>query len=906
MLEHCKCQLTPRKSQKQILNLVFGDKHNEDKLYVVSPPGSGKTITGLMIAVKMNVPVLVLVPNTAIQAQWIDKTKFFIEDGAEPIASVDPESSAPIIVMTYQALAKTRDITDDERTAVLLEWKAELVEEGEIGEDIDEWLEKYEAQNPDRFNASLLRRWKNKRLNTDTDKEIVNEDSLRLMNLFFQRVTGLVIFDECHHLLGYWAQVALKLVETLQYPRVLGLTATPPSPDDLTEKEVELHKSLLHEIDYILPTPAVVKDGHLAPYQDLAYFTRPTEKELEYIRNCSKTLSSILQTVEQFEGKKLSQWLTEEIEKIPPESMARELRRRSVFMGAAVRYLKGEELPVPQNLANFADGPLNLEEKADLVGRYAAKYLLVSGNKTERKEFNNLSRAFRPLGFQLTEKGLRRCQSTVSRIMALSQSKTNGLVNVLTEETKVHNDIRAIVVTDFEKSSAIIDKEIADLLTAESGGAIAAMRALTSNEATDELDPILVTGKSVLVDDDLLPAFIENAEKWFKDKNLQVVMESELDGGFYRIHGSGRDWNTRNYVAMITELFERGITHCLVGTRGLLGEGWDSLAANTLIDLTTAATEMTVNQLRGRAIRLNPREPQKVANIWDIVCLAPEFEKGLSDYRRFARKHSGYYGICDDGAIEFGLGHIHPALTEAGPENVALNAHIFNDEMVQRCAQRTKIYGAWEVGKSYENVEMKSMELKLDKEEFANLAVTGKLNKMYGVELSGNKQLHNICLAVLAGLRELGIMKDNKASIEVTERSDKYFRIFLDTASTEDMDLFSSSVNELFHPLDDQRYIIPRYEQIREDTWLSKIMPQILRKYFMRKNNRIAVYHPLPKCFADAKKHAELFTKKWNAFVSPGQAVFAKRGKGEEMLVQAKTNKQSVKDARSKIKSVWK
>lgn len=906
MLSHCKCTLTLRKSQQQILDLVFGEKRDEKKLYIVSPPGSGKTITGLMIAVKMNVPVLVLVPNTAIQAQWIDKTRYFIEEGAPPIASVDPESSAPITVLTYQALAKTRDVTAAERSAILTDWKAELIEEGELTEDIDEWLQNYEEQNPDRFYASLLRRWKNKRLASDGDTEIVNEDALKLMNTFFQRVTGLVIFDECHHLLGYWAQVALKLVEILQYPRVLGLTATPPSVDDLTDKEVEFHKNLLHEIDYILPTPAVVKDGNLAPYQDLAYFTRPTEKELEYIRNCSKNLSSILRTVEEFEGKKMSGWLIEEIEKIPDESMTGELRRRSVFMSAAVRYLKAENIEVPRNIANFADGDLNLEEKADLVGRYAAKYLLVSGNETERKEFKNLSRAFRPLGFQLTEKGLRRCQSTVSRVIALSQSKMDGLINILTGEITYQPDIRAIVVTDFEKSSAIIDKEIADLLTEESGGAIAAMRALTSHEKTDELDPILVTGQSVLVDDDLMPVFLENAEKWFETRNLKVTLGSELDGGFYRINGNGKDWNTRNYVAMITELFEKGITHCLVGTRGLLGEGWDSLCANTLIDLTTAATDMTVNQLRGRAIRLNPDDPQKVANIWDVVCIAPEFEKGLSDYRRFAKKHSGYYGICDDGAIEYGLGHIHPALTEAGPEDVALNAHIFNDEMARRCADRAKIYAAWEVGTPYENVEMKSMELKLDKKEFANLAVSGKLNKMYGVELSGNEQLQNICLAVLSGIQSLDLLKDKKARIEVTERSDKYFRIFLDTASAEDMDLFSRSVNELFQPLADQRYIIPRYEQIREATWLSKIMPEVLKKYFMKKHNRIAVYHPLPNCFADSKKHAELFSDKWNTFVSPGEAVFAKRGKGEEMLVEAKTKKQSIQEARSKIKSVWK
>lgn len=609
MLSHCKCSLTPRKSQQQVLDLVFGEKQEEEKLYIVSPPGSGKTLTGLMIAVKMNVPVIVLVPNTAIQMQWIDKTKFFIEDHHEPIASCEPDDNTPVTVLTYQALAQTRDISQQERDETFEEWIQELIDDGESREDALEWLDKYEDQNPERFKSSLLRRWKNKRLGTDSEDGIVTSDSLELMKEFARRGVGFVIFDECHHLLGYWAQVAIQLVKTLGHPRILGLTATPPAPDDLTERELELHRELLRDIDYSLPTPAVVKDGHLAPYQDLAYFMRPTERELEYIRNCSKNLSSILSKVEEFDGKRLSMWLIEEVEKIPPESMTRELRRRSVFIGAAVRYLKKYEIPVPKNLANFADGPLNLEEIADLLGRYAAKYLLVSKNEMERDEFRKLSRAFRPLGFQLTEKGLRRCQSTVSRILALSQSKMDALVRVLTHEIESQYAIRAIVVTDFEKSSAIIDKDIEELLTDESGGAVAAMRALTSNEITDRLDPILVTGKSVIVDDDLLPRFFEETEKWFLSRGLYIEAEAVPDGGFYRIHGKGKDWNTRNYVRMITEFFERGITHCLVGTRGLLGEGWDSLCANTLIDLTTAATDMTVNQLRGRAIRLNPEEP---------------------------------------------------------------------------------------------------------------------------------------------------------------------------------------------------------------------------------------------------------------------------------------------------------
>ena len=56
--------------------------------------------------------------------------------------------------------------------------------------------------------------------------------------------------------------------------------------------------------------------------------------------------------------------------------------------------------------------------------------------------------------------------------------------------------------------------------------------------------------------------------------------------------------------------------------------------------------------------RLDKHWPDKVANNWDIICLADEFTKGFDDYLRFKRKHKQLYGVCDDGAIEKGVGHV--------------------------------------------------------------------------------------------------------------------------------------------------------------------------------------------------------------------------------------------------------
>ena len=85
-----------------------------------------------------------------------------------------------------------------------------------------------------------------------------------------------------------------------------------------------------------------------------------------------------------------------------------------------------------------------------------------------------------------------------------------------------------------------------------------------------------MTGSTVLVDDDLYEKFIVKAEKWVEERSLDIKLEDKPHQGFHEIHGKGKDWIPRYYSLMITEFFQEGFTRCLVGTRGLLGEGWDA------------------------------------------------------------------------------------------------------------------------------------------------------------------------------------------------------------------------------------------------------------------------------------------------------------------------------------------
>ena len=93
----------------------------------------------------------------------------------------------------------------------------------------------------------------------------------------------MIILDECHHLLHHWGRVLTEVREYFDDPIVLGLTATPPDFQHYQEEDAKRYQEFFGEIDYEVPVPALVRDSNLAPYQDLAFFVRPSQNELNYV-----------------------------------------------------------------------------------------------------------------------------------------------------------------------------------------------------------------------------------------------------------------------------------------------------------------------------------------------------------------------------------------------------------------------------------------------------------------------------------------------------------------------------------------------------------------------------------------------------------------------------------------------
>ena len=924
------------------------------RLHIVAPPGSGKTVLGLYLwAACVRRPALVLSPNSAIQAQWAAKCELF--DGASQCTiSTDVQSPGLLTSLTYQAITIPGRGDDDLDAAACGLWREKLIEKGQAKdpEEAEIWLADLRRHNAGYYEqrlASYRKQLRDARAIGGEALATLHASALAALDRLKSQRIGLIILDECHHLLGHWGRVLADAHDLLEEPVIVGLTATPPDRDGKLLADVLRYDEFLGPVDYEVPVPAVVKDGFLAPYQDLAYFVRPRSEELSFIANADDELHAIVRELcdattfgdENVAGtlrvpssigdkpagstagvgrdaatapdgsrsvpatarESLPQWLLRVLaERRLPTGIAKDWgsfeRRDGEFALAARRFLTQRGFSLPEDVPPLEEEPQTedapeMEFLAPVLDRYVRHRLRRSADERDHELAEKTIARLRMLGIQITETGWQACASPVGRVMAYSRSKAEALAPILAAEHELLGDrIRAVVVADYEKSSAVA-ASVGELLDEEAGGAIAAFKTLIRSPETDCLNPVLVTGSSVLVDDDLQQPFLDAARAWLAKEGYEVELEMSEQAGFHVAVGRGGDWCPRVYVELITELFQRGITRCLVGTRGLLGEGWDATKVNVLVDLTTVTTSMTVNQLRGRSIRLDADDSQKLANNWDVVCIAPEFSKGLDDYYRFRAKHETLYGVTDDGAIEKGVGHVHPAFTRLKPEGLEGNVAAINEEMLARAGRRDEVRALWKIGEPYQGVPIRALEYKPRSEptgrEFPPL-------KWSRSPWSSRSLALAIGEAVLGALAEAKLIQRGPA-VHAADRAGGYVRLFLENASEEDSQLFTQSLHEALGPLHSPRYVIPRLIDRLDETWLSSLLPRIVGQFFQKRTRKQAMLHAVPSALAKNRDLVAIYEKHWNKRVSPGEAIFTLRGSADEVLEKARR--------RSELASSW-
>jgi len=466
---------------------------------------------------------------------------------------------------------------------------------------------------------------------------------------------ALVILDEAHHLGAAWGRELLG--QLTPDHRLLGLTATPPEGSEGWDQFLRLVGE--HPVE--VPAPPLVRDGHLCPFVDLVWPVIAELDDLEQLREADQTLREVELALEQDLAIHTERRLREDLWELTEDRFAR--NKGLLVALCRVRHAWGRSLPTDLLLDAELTARPTLHDRVAVLWDYGAQR-------------DDVRRAIRAAGFRRAGSGLVLSVDVAYRNLAAATSRLAGMVELLALEARVRTDwMRALILTDRDVE----------------GGKLSArevLRALVSHPETDALDPILVTGKAFWVDDDLWPRIAPQ----LPDLRCRDVGDhKEVDISH---------WPVSERVAAVTGLLTRGVTRCLVGTRHLLGEGWDCPAVNCVVDLTGVAAPVTVNQVRGRALRLDPADPGKVASLWEVIALAPGLDGGDRMLQTLRERHAHTLGIDDDSRIRAGVGRIDPRLSGSADE-VAADTEAIRQAMRTRVETMHESRAAWAVGQQY-------------------------------------------------------------------------------------------------------------------------------------------------------------------------------------------------------------
>ncbi len=805
-----KFKWTFRDYQQTVLDNA--KKHLKDKrIHIVAAPGSGKTILGLELVRRLNAPALVMSPSVTIRQQWGERfADAYMPEGEEVQDYVSYNLAKPKLItsITYQALHAAFTKT---------KIKAETDEES-----------------------------------LETEEELDFSDFELLDEIKKSGITTLCL-DEAHHLKSEWQKALEKFIELLgDSVNVIALTATPPY--DSTPGEWNRYITLCGEIDEEIFVPQLVLQKTLCPHQDYIYFSYPDREEQELIdafkekaRVCT---DAIIKNGLPNEALKVSgvlkndELLYDNIEDFSALTLTCEQGSTPVSPSFKEKVYEGKKkqytLQSAQRAFNF------IVSNPDIFGDISQKLteILSSNGLIEKKK----------VCLESTDK--------LNKLLISSKGKLKSICRIAEEEYKnLGEGLRMLILTDYIKKDMMsvvgTDNDIHAI------GTVPVFEALRRSGAENRKIALL-SGTLVI-----LPASAtEAAGEMAKAEKVEFRSKLIPNTSYCEVHFGG---SNKNKVALITKLFGEGYINILVGTKSLLGEGWDSPNINSLILASFVGSFMLSNQMRGRAIRIDKKNPDKISNIWHLVTLEPgdnRDELNGEDFETAKRRFACFQAPAYNGdVIESGIDRldvIKPPYDTAGIDRI-------NNDMLTLARNRENVVSRWQNtvrGKAHpEVVEVSEVpaEVHPAKAVFKNrlhavilgigvaLAVLlvlfggffGKLiglaaGIILGVLLIGclsyaannsspEKSISSLTGAVHRTLRDIGEIESGRVKVQKNEKSGTV-SCSLENASAREKSVFSNAVSEMLSPIVDPRYIMVSRGRLGHDWTRSYACPSVIGK----------------------------------------------------------------------------
>lgn len=877
MFEHLSFKGEWREYQKRILeksDTIMADGH----IHLVAAPGSGKTTLGIEFIRRNSKPALILVPTVTIRQQWVDRIReAFLDDEslANEMISQNLKQPKTITVATYQALHSAIN---------RLEGDAEV---------------------------------------EDTDDVVGNEHfdfkDVDIIALFKNASLGTLCLDECHHLRNEWWKSLEVFRKSFEDINVISLTATPPYEGDpaLWERYVVM----CGEIDEEITVPELVKEGSLCPHQDYVYFSFPTKEEEKQLDQFSAQKRAFLKNLSSdsmfCEAVRTSRALDGTISED-------ELLNEPKYFSATLIFLRHKGIEFPKHFQQLLGA--SLLPSFDL----AWFEILLQGMLFDVPHWYDLSEEdskelkseLKSLGL-IDRKQVQLCHNKkIDQLLNQSLGKLNAVREIFKAEYgTLGSDLRQLILTDFIRKD--FEEHLGNSEVQYSQlGVLPYFEVLRRELVKQQLDvPVAVLTGSLVIIPSKVKSRLEAILGADKMTVQPVGQLNETDYVKVRLVGAQHD-----LVSAVTELFQEGQIHVVIGTKSLLGEGWDAPCVNSLILASFVGSFMLSNQMRGRAIRVWAGNPDKTSSVWHLVSInlaekklfkkeneeeEPAVGIDSPDMELLQRRMNQFLGLhYNEPTIESGMARLDLGSIEFTKKNLKK----LNQETIERSHRRQELKERWNQALPLVEEMEVSSEVQVDQSFLPTVLLTdarktltyvqaialteliiyiildfakGPSQLLYPVGLlsaivlnivwlryflykSPYKRLELFAEAVRKALLASGKLETQNCKARVVRGNKQSIQTaaYLKGGTLREKEIFAQALSEFFAPIENQRYIL------RAKTWV----------------NDQTKYFAVPSMFDKRKEDAIGLLYHLEKYIGEYELIYTRNAEGRHILLDARLN----------------
>ncbi len=663
---------------------------------------------------------------------------------------------------------------------------------------------------------------------------------------------GTICLDEAHHLKNEWQRALEKLLGAVgESVTVISLTATPPY--DSESHEWKRYLAMCGEVDEEIFVPELVARDTLCPHQDYVYFNYPTKDEIAVLSRYREEAKGALDEIGRLD------FMYSLCKSINAEGDYDTLYGNAKSYIALLVLFRKWGFDINQKTARALCGKRGLPFFGMSFAQSAVSFLL-SGELLDEGQKGSLIDILKAHGVYHKRKVELVLNERLKRTLVSSAGKLSSIAEIAKSEyASMGQKLRMLILTDYIKKESVM--QAAECESFHDISVVSIFECV--RRACGEVNIGVLSGSLVILPHDLDPEDVHFVRRNIRGTRYDVV---DMSG------------STHDAVRAVGALFEKGDIGILIGTKSLLGEGWDAPCVNSLIMASFVGSFVLSNQMRGRAIRIDKSDPQKTANIWHLVTVEPPYlfaenaadgvkkilnydknELESYDYDILKRRFDAFLAPSyRNASIESGIERITAISPPYDEDGIAR----INRDMLALAADRASVREKWMAEVKGGGFEV-ALETRIDSEKrvpvfiFKNMMLvilmsalgatvlrefissilnigllppsmwlgflagealfcylTYRFLKKLFLHLTPSRSFKTLGLAVYRTMHDCGLLAPCSKVESVKDKNLRCVCLYLRNASIHDQNRFNTAMAELLSPIENPRYLLIRKKRL--------------------------------------------------------------------------------------------